>query len=68
VPFLKVVGVGLACPGREYRGDAPRMEEPIWTRTTSREPRHKAGMRGARQSRLPHVPSGEPYRGAAYRA
>lgn len=68
VLFLAVVGAGLACPEGEYRGDDLRMEEPAWIRTTSRVPRCKAGRQAARQSRLPHVPSGESYQRAVYRA
>ena len=61
VLFL-TVGMGLVCPRREYRGNVLRMEEPAWIHTTSRKPRCKAGTQAATKSRLPHVPSGEPYR------
>lgn len=60
--FLTMVGRSLVCPRREYRGNVLRMEEPVWIHTTSRKPRCKAGTQAATKSRLPHVPSGEPYR------
>jgi hypothetical protein len=62
VLFPVVVGAGIAFPEREYHGDVLRMEELAWIRTTSHKPCCMAGMRGARQSRLPGVSSGESYR------